>query len=415
MIKTTIPKEWKITKAFECIDVRDGTHATPKPVTDGIPLITSKNIIKGKLTLVDFYNVSNEDAREINKRSQVVIGDILISMIGTVGEAAIIIDKPNFVVKNVGIFKTGSKEILSSFLVKQFHSKYLQNKIQSLSSGGIQKFISLGQLRKLPILLPPLPEQEKIVEVLETWNSYLDKLAEAIELKKKVKKGLMESLLSGKTQLKGFNDSWHKIKLSEACTINPKSNILPTEFVYIDLESVEKGLLKKERIIKLENAPSRAQRKLKKRDILFQMVRPYQKNNLYFTRDGDYVASTGYAQIRTQNNPEFLYHILHTETFVNRVLDKCTGSNYPAINSTDLGEIEIKLPIIEEQTAIAQILTAADQEIEALEKRKGLIEQQRRFLLNNMITGKLRLPEFIKNKPSDRFADLNKTIKKSKL
>jgi type I restriction enzyme S subunit len=271
-----------------------------------------------------------------------------------------------------------------------------QNWVSSVSIRSGQPGINAEQYKTLEILLPPLPEQEKIVEVLETWDSYFEKLSASIKLKKKVKKGLMQRLFTGKMRLKSFNEPWKSVKLEEACKINPKSESLPSTFVYIDLESVEKGILKKERSMKLENAPSRAQRLLHKKDILFQMVRPYQKNNLYFNKDSNYVASTGYAQIRTQNDPKYLYYILHTDSFVNKVLEKCTGSNYPAINSTDLSKIKIPLPSIPEQKAIGQILTTADQEIEALEKKKALIEQQKKFLLNNMITGKLRLPEFIK-------------------
>ena len=203
----------------------------------------------------------------------------------------------------------------------------------------------------------------------------------------------MQDLLTGKKRLTGFSDKWKHTNLGNESIINPRIQKLPNFFIYIDLESVEKGVLLKENKIILENAPSRAQRLLQKGDILFQMVRPYQKNNLFFNKDGNYVASTGYAQIRTSNSNHYLYQLIHTDDFVNKVLDKCTGSNYPAINSTDLSEIEIMIPSdISEQKEIAKILTTADKEITELERKLQIIKDQKKYLLNNLITGTIRTP-----------------------
>src|SRR5690606_959214 len=103
----------------------------------------------------------------------------------------------------------------------------------------------------------------------------------------------------------GFEGGWEEKRLREICEINPKSEDLPQSFIYIDLESVENGRLMKEDVIFKDEAPSRAQRILLKNDILYQTVRPYQKNNLLFNKVGKYVASTGYAQLRTKQNSQF--------------------------------------------------------------------------------------------------------------
>ena len=142
-----------------------------------------------------------------------------------------------------------------------------------------------------------------------------------------------------------YGDEWKIKKLMDVSIINPKTNNLPPEFVYIDLESVEKGILTKINKITIEDAPSRAQRLLDVGDILFQTVRPYQMNNLYFDYDNDfYVASTGYAQIKSKINSRFLYHYLHHAKFVDDVLKRCTGTSYPAINASDLKKIKIRIP-----------------------------------------------------------------------
>ena len=169
---------------------------------------------------------------------------------------------------------------------------------------------------------------------------------------------------------------WEIVSLDFIANVNPRSNLLPDSFVYIDLESVNKGSLLHENHILKEGAPSRAQRLLKKNDILFQMVRPYQKNNLFFDLSGDYVASTGYAQIRSKQNNKFLYYSVHSQRFVYDVMRRSTGTNYPAINSSDLKSLKIPLPSKLEQQKIADILTTWDS---AIEKQSALITQKQQL------------------------------------
>lgn len=109
----------------------------------------------------------------------------------------------------------------------------------------------------------------------------------------------------------GFDDEWVVKKLNDVSNINPKTGDLPENFIYIDLDSVNKGILTKYNQINKVDAPSRAQRCLDVNDILFQTVRPYQMNNLFFElTDNKYVASTGYAQIKSKINSRFLYYYL---------------------------------------------------------------------------------------------------------
>ncbi|WP_270419932.1 restriction endonuclease subunit S [Chryseobacterium indologenes] len=166
----------------------------------------------------------------------------------------------------------------------------------------------------------------------------------------------------------GFGGEWETRKLGEVCEINPKNGNLPQSFIYIDLESVENGRLMKEDVISIDEAPSRAQRILLRNDVLFQMVRPYQKNNLFFDKEGKYVASTGYAQIRTKQNSQFIFQYLHNQKFVDRVIERCTGTSYPAINSADLGNIRIDYPSLEEQEKISTFLSLVDKRIQTQNK-----------------------------------------------
>ena len=196
-----------------------------------------------------------------------------------------------------------------------------------------------------------------------------------------------------KDENKADYPEWEIGELKQFCQVNPKAENLPDEFIYIDLESVESGQLLKESLILLEDAPSRAQRLLQVNDVLFQMVRPYQQNNLFFDKVGQYVASTGYAQIRTTENPKFLYYCLHVQEFVSEVMNRCTGTSYPAINSADLETIEIAKPFIEEQQKIANFLSAVDDKITALTAQKTALTQYKQGMMQRIFAQTLRFKD----------------------
>lgn len=195
---------------------------------------------------------------------------------------------------------------------------------------------------------------------------------------------------------------WDLRTLSSASDVNPPNNGLPDSFVYIDLQSVKSSMLIERKHITRNAAPSRAQRLLSRKDIIYQTVRPYQRNNFFFDicDEHEYVASTGYAQLRASECPEFLYQLLHTDSFVNSVLARCTGSNYPAINPSDLASICVVLPRNPEQQKIADclgsldaLLVAEGRKIDALRQHKqGLI--QRLFPQPGETVPRLRFPEF---------------------
>ena len=174
--------------------------------------------------------------------------------------------------------------------------------------------------------------------------------------------------------------------MDEIAEVNPTTSLLPNEFLYIDLESVSDGVWHDKKIIHRENAPSRAQRVVSVGDILFQTVRPYQQNNLHITTSCEkpIVASTGYAQIRTCQNSSFLYWLLHSSEFLKKVLVRCTGSSYPAINSSDLKEIYISIPPIKSQNRYAQILNNVSQKCIAEEAVISQLENLKRGFLQHL-------------------------------
>ena len=150
------PNGWDRFQLGEVCDVRDGTHDSPQYYSEGYPLVTSKNVTGGKIDLTDCSLICEDDYQKINQRSKVDYGDILMPMIGTVGKPVIVNLEPVFAIKNVALikFKKESK-VRNTFVKALLESDYYDNAVLNKVRGGTQKFISLGDIRKLEICLPP--------------------------------------------------------------------------------------------------------------------------------------------------------------------------------------------------------------------------------------------------------------------
>ena len=178
-------------------------------------------------------------------------------------------------------------------------------------------------------------------------------------------------------RFEGFNEEWEERLLKDVSEINPNSPI-PHIFKYVDLESVKGTHLISYKTMKKSTAPSRAQRLAKQGDIFYQTVRPYQQNNYYFALSfTDYVFSTGYAQVRPYTKGLFVFSYMQNEKFLVNVLDRCTGTGYPAISPTDLSSISLFIPSSsDEQTLIGNFFKQLDEVIhllgEELSKYKNL-------------------------------------------
>ena len=157
-------------KASEfCKRVFDGTHDTPKPVSNGYKLLTSKHIMNNYLDTDSAYYISEKDYNEINKRSQVQKWDVLFSMIGSVGAVYLVTeDKIDFAIKNMGVFSC-EEEYRAKWLFFYLQSPYAQNVIRNYLNGAVQKFIPLGMLRDFPI--PEMEKKDKkVVDLLWKTN-----------------------------------------------------------------------------------------------------------------------------------------------------------------------------------------------------------------------------------------------------
>ena len=288
-----------------------------------------------------------------------------------------------------------NSNLLPTFAWQLLNSQTIKREIYKRSQGGTQIYVNFPSIKTIDLTIPQdKKEQQKIADCLSSIDESISTQTAKLNALKNHKKALMQQLFPAegettpKLRFPEFRDGeeWQIKPLSKVCEINPSVENLPEEFTYVDLESVESGKLIKKKIISLDSAPSRAQRLLKSGDIIFQTVRPYQKNNYFFQTDDNYkyVASTGYAQLRSHESKMYLYQYLYNENFVNRVLTKCSGSNYPAINSTDLSQVQVEIPKLKEQQKIADCLSSIDELITAQAEKIDMLQTHKKGLMQQL-------------------------------
>ena len=181
-------KGWEVKKLNDICDVRDGTHDSPKYLQNSeYILITSKNIVNGSIDFENVNYISEEDYIKINKRSKVDNGDIIMPMIGTIGNPIIahIDGTHKFCIKNVALIKfLVDSTVNNMFIVNLMRCSSFSSYLLNQNKGGTQKFVALGAIRKLPILLPPLSLQRLFaqrIEQIEREKSEVQKSIQDLE------------------------------------------------------------------------------------------------------------------------------------------------------------------------------------------------------------------------------------------
>ena len=166
-----------VTPISEIVDIRDGTHDSPKAVDSGYPLVTSKHLLPYGVDVITPNLICQADFDKINERSKVDTHDILISMIGTIGLISLVIEREvNFAIKNVGLFKTSQIKEFVYYVLCFLRSPAMRDHIDIRLAGSTQKFISLGELRQLPIAVPSKEE-------LHGFNDIVRPMFDEIELR----------------------------------------------------------------------------------------------------------------------------------------------------------------------------------------------------------------------------------------
>ena len=161
-----IPDNWVWVRLGDYLDIRDGTHDSPKFHSEGIPFVTSKNLRNGEIDFSTAKLISVEDHNKFSERSNVEDGDILFAMIGSIGNPVIVKKDREFSIKNVALFKRHSDKLTDMKYIF-YYLEFIQTELKKIASGGVQQFVGLNMFREWLFPLPPLAEQHRIVSAIE--------------------------------------------------------------------------------------------------------------------------------------------------------------------------------------------------------------------------------------------------------
>ncbi|HEX7319981.1 MAG TPA: restriction endonuclease subunit S [bacterium] len=271
--------------------------------------------------------------------------------------------------------------------------------------GSTRVKLNQEDLRKIRINLPPLPEQKKIAEILSTVDEAITQVDTAIEKTERLKKGLMQELLTKGIGHKQFKDTeigsipkeWEVKHLGDVTEINKDAKDLPMDypdhkFLYIDIDSVENGTgkINQAREIMGRDAPSRARRVVYLNDVIMSTVRPYLKAFALIPKNYDgQICSTGFAVLTCKAYliPQYLLCTLFSKVVIDQCNKMMIGGQYPALNSEQVSKITIPMPLLGEQQQISDILANVDEKVEVLKTKKQKFEKIKKGLMDDLLTG----------------------------
>ncbi|MEQ9442903.1 MAG: restriction endonuclease subunit S [Cyclobacteriaceae bacterium] len=432
-----IPKHWRYCKIEDLVEEKiiakpmDGNHGNIHPkaedfVKSGIPFIMANNIQNGILNLSSCNCLRKEQADKLQKGfSQ--SGDVLLTHKGSVGNTAIVnrINTDYIMLSpQVTYYRVLDSNKLSSIYLRVFFDSYkFQNIIQELSGGGTRAYIGITNQRKLPFILPPLPEQKKIARILSTWDQAIEKTQQLITAKEQRKKGLMQQLLTGKKRFKKFVNmegykqtkigslpsDWKVTKLASvnkslASGVSVNSSDLPKEEGEIGIlktSSVSNGQFypKENKVITDSIEISRAKlNPVKNKLLISRMNTPElvgacayieETRTDLFVPDRLWLADfdTNVIHIR------WLNYLLSSDRYKNQIKNRASGTSgsMKNISKGSFLQMLIPLPHLLEQKGIASILSAIDREINLLKRNKEHLHMQKQGLMQQLLTGQTRV------------------------
>ena len=382
-----VPIDWKIKKLKEIADIYDGTHKTPNYTKEGVKFI------------------SVEDIRDIDKSSKFIsevdfeknfkikpqFNDIFMTRIGDIGTSFIIKSHNKYAFYVSLSLIRCSNNLNSDFLNQAIQGYNLQKELYSKTIHvAFPKKINLGDIGHCLINLIGLKEQQKISDILTTQ----DKIIKLIEEKEKQKNYLMQNLITGKIRLKGFNDKWEKVKLKTILEETKEKN-KNLSFNNVLSISNKLGFLKQ----KEQFGRTVASKDLSKYKIIKNGYIGYNPSRINVGSIATYnkieegIVSPMYIVLKTKEQllNKFFMYFTDTNYFLKKMKNLLTGSVRDSLNFKDLCQMKINLPSLQEQNAIVNILSKADEEIQLLQKDLEQEKQKKKALMQLLLTGIIRV------------------------
>ena len=341
---------------------------------------------------------------------QIKEGDVLISKDGTIGKVAFLNSIPGPGTLNSGVFVVRPKQedILNQvYLSWIFKSIWFKSFIDQLTAGSTINHLYQKDFVKFKLVYPKdKSEQTRIATALSKVDTLISELSRLIEKKRAIKQGVMQQLLTGKKRLKGFSEPWVEKKLGEDATILRGGSPRPIEdyitdsqdglnWIKIgDVKPEDKYLRRTTEKIKKEGLSKT--RQVKKDDFILS-------NSMSFGRpyilDIDGCIHDGWLVIQDYQEAydmQFLYYILCSDAVMNQYVSMAAGSSVQNLNKEKVANVLLYAPTsLQEQSVIASVLTSMDDEISALELKKTKYEQIKQGMMQQLLTGKIRLVETV--------------------
>ena len=405
-----IPEDWEVfSVGNDCVTkARIGWQGltTAEYLPNGnFGLITSTDIVDGKVNWETCVFVSEErykqDVNIIVKNS-----DILVSKDGTIGKVAIVSNIPYPTTLNSGVFviRTKNDDISQEGLGLAFKSPYFMDFIKRLTAGSTIVHLYHKDIVKFKFPMPTKQEQHHISSALTSLDNLISSLDKLIEKKKNIKQGAMQQLLTGKTRLKGFTEPWVERKLGDYAVIQRGGSPRPIE-AYLTNRQDGVNWIKIGDVRPNDKYIKHTEEKIIKEGVIHS--RPVHKgdfilsNSMSFGRpyilDIDGCIHDGWLVIKDYGecfDMNFLYYVLSSEMVFKQYASMAAGSSVKNLNKEKVENVLLCTPLsLAEQKSIASILTRVDNELTALEAKKAKYEKIKQGMMQQLLTGKIRLIE----------------------
>ena len=378
-----IPEDWEVVKLSEIFSksfygTSDSTNEIGK-----YPVLRMGNMQNGTLDLKDLVYLDLVE-KEF-KKYQLKKGDILLNRTNSyelVGKISLFdLDGDYLSASYIVAYRPNFKVLNSIFINNLLNTTYFQDKIRTIATKGVSQAninpTSFKEVINIP--LPPLKEQEKIAEILTTWDEAISKQTELLEAKELQKKALMQKLLSGEVRFNGFNDEWEEVRLGEICKITTGSSNREDsseskgEYTFFDrsqdIRTSDIYLFDGEAII----VAGEGQEFIPK----------------YFVGKFDLHQRTYAIMEFKLNCGKFLFYYLHQNR--DYFYSQAVGSTVKSLRLPIFQKMKIKLPSLPEQQKIAEVLNLADKEINHLKNELEELKQQKKALMQKLLTGQVRV------------------------
>ena len=382
--------DWKQRKLGEITDVRDGTHDSPKYVQEGHPFITSKNVSNGFINYDDVQYVTGADYEEINKRSKVDVHDILMGMIGTIGNLALIRKEPDFAIKNVALIKyTGDVDY--QYLYQALQAGCVTNQLSTGMDGGTQKFVSLKKIRELDIPFPDGWEQRKIGAYFSTIDHLITLHQQKITLLTNLKKTMLEKMFPKKgsvipeIRFNGVANAWEQRKLGDILEERTEKASGDEELLSVTIgNGVIRQVDSDKRNIASEDKSN--YKIVKKGDIPYNSMRMWQ--GAVGNSEYDGIVSPAYTVLTptVDANGKFFMELFKKESTLQIFQRWSQGltSDTWNLKYPILSTIKFNIPPVEEQTRIAEYFSNLDHLITLHQRKLDMLKKLKSACLSEM-------------------------------